>query len=128
MGARGSRHCYRSKGGDLMVQRHSARPVGRSVTAAGLAVVGLLLSGCGGSPGIHPAAAAVIGGDTISMDTVKSPPTLCCRAYLPQLQQQRQKVPMRYLRQFVAGSLAERALGRQLADEYAVQPSPAYAT
>jgi hypothetical protein len=100
----------------------------RGVTAAGLAVVGLLLSGCGGSLGIHPGSAAVIGDDTISMDKVNSTATLYCRAYLPQLQQQGQKVPMRYLRQFVAGSLAERDLAKQLADAYAVQPSSQYAT
>jgi hypothetical protein len=100
----------------------------RAVSTAGLAVVGLLLTGCGGSLGIHPGSAAVIGDDTISMDKVNSTTTLYCRAYLPQLQQQGQKVPMRYLRQFVAGSLAERDLGQQLADAYAVQPTSEYAT
>src|SRR5206468_6400242 len=100
----------------------------RGVTTAGLAVVGLLLSGRGGSLGIHPGSAAVIGDDTIAMDKVDSTATLYCRAYLPQLQQQGQKVPMRYLRQFVAGSLAERDLAKQLADAYAVQPSSQYAT
>jgi hypothetical protein len=110
-----------------MLQRHAGRPVARSVSVAGLAFVGLLLSGCGGSLGIHPGSAAVIGDDTISMDKINSTATLYCRAYLPQLQQQGQKVPMRYLRQFVAGSLAERDLGQQLADEYAVQPTSDYA-
>jgi hypothetical protein len=111
----------------VILQRHPGRPVARSVTVAGLAVVGLLLSGCGGSLGIHPGSAAVVGDDTISMDTINSTTTLYCRAYLPQLQQQGQKVPMRFLRQFVAGSLAERDLGEQLAAEYAVQPTSDYA-
>jgi hypothetical protein len=100
----------------------------RAVSAVGLAVVGMLLSGCGGSIGIHPGSAALIGDDTISMDKVDSTATLYCRAYLPQLQQQGQKVPMRYLRQFVAGSLAQRDLGQQLADAYAVQPTSDYAS
>jgi hypothetical protein len=100
----------------------------RARAAVGLAVVGLLLSGCGGSLGIHPGSAAVIGGDSISMDKVNSTTTLYCRAYLPQLQQQGQKVPMRFLRQFVVGSLSERDLGQQLADEYGVQPTSEYAT
>jgi hypothetical protein len=141
MGTRGHRHRDRSEGGNVSEARarvgrdvhadrarrhHRGRPVARSAGAAGLAVAGLLLSGCGGSLGIHPGSAAVIGDDTISMDKVNSTTTLYCRAYLPQLQQQGQKVPMRYLRQFVAGSLAERVLGQQLADEYAVQPTSDY--
>src|SRR5512141_2611098 len=107
MGSRGHRHRHRSQGGILMLQRHPGRPVARSVTVAGLA--------------------AVVGDDTISMDKINSTTTLYCRAYLPQLQQQGQKVPMRFLRQFVAGSLAERDLGEQLAAEYAVQPTSDYA-
>jgi hypothetical protein len=111
-----------------MLQRDPGRPVARSVSVVGLAVLGLLLTGCGGSLGIHPGSAAVIGDDTISMNQIDTTTTRYCRAYLPQLQQQGQKVPMRYLRQFVAGSLAQRDLGQQLADEYAVQPTSAYAT
>jgi hypothetical protein len=102
--------------------------VARSVTVVGLALVGLLLSGCGGSLGIHPGSAAVIGDDTLTMDKINSTTTLYCRAYLPQLQQQSQRLPMRYLRQFVAASLAQRALGQQLADQYAVQPTSDYQT
>jgi peptidyl-prolyl cis-trans isomerase SurA len=112
----------------VTLQRPPGRPVARSVTVAGLALAGLLLSGCGGSLGIHPGSAAVIGDDTLSMDKIDSTATLYCRAYLPQLQQAGQKVPMHYLRQFVATSLAERDLGQQLADQYAVQPTSQYQT
>ncbi len=110
----------------MILPRHPGRPVARSVTVAGLAVVGLLLSGCGGSLGIHPGSAAVIGDDTLTMDKIDGTTTLYCRAYLPQLQQQGQKLPMRYLRQFVAASLSQRDLGQQLADQYAVQPTSQY--
>jgi hypothetical protein len=114
--------------GLVILQRHPGRPVGRSVTVAGLAAVGLLLSGCGGSLGIHPGSAVVVGDDTVSMSKVDDTTTLYCRAYLPQLQQAGQKVPMRFLRQFVAGSLAERDLGEQLAAEYDVRATSDYAT
>lgn len=112
----------------MILQRHPGRPAGRSVTVAGLAVLGLLLSGCGGSLGIHPGSAVVVGDETVSMDKIDSTTTLYCQAYLPQLQQQGQKVPMRFLRQFVAGALAEHALGQQLAAEYSVRPTSDYAT
>jgi thiol-disulfide isomerase/thioredoxin len=110
----------------VILPRHPGRPVARSVTFVGLALVGLLLSGCGGSLGIHPGSAAVIGDDTLTMNKIDSTTTLYCRAYLPQLQQQGQKLPMHYLRQFVAASLAQRDLGQQLADQYAVQPTSQY--
>jgi thiol-disulfide isomerase/thioredoxin len=111
----------------MISPRHPGRPVARSVTAAGLALVGLILSGCG-SLGIHPGSAAVIGDDTLTMDKIDSTTTLYCQAYLPQLQQGGQELPMHYLRQFVAASLAQRDLGQQLADQYAVQPTSQYQT
>ncbi|WP_151084548.1 hypothetical protein [Nocardioides cynanchi] len=110
-----------------MLERHSRRPVARSVTLAGLAVLGLLLSGCGGSLGIHPGSAVVVGSDSVSMDKIDTDSGLICQAFLPQLQQGGQKVPMRYVRQLVATNLAQRALGQQLADAYSVQPTPDYA-
>jgi hypothetical protein len=112
---------------DRASRRHPGRPVARPLMVAGLALLGVLVSGCG-SLGIHPGSAAVIGDDTISMSKIDSTTTLYCRAYLPQLQQAGQKLPMRYLRQFVAASLAQRALGQQLAAEYGVQPTSDYAT
>lgn len=111
----------------MILQRHPGRPVARSVTVAGLAVLGVLLSGCGGGLGIHPGSAVVVGTDSVSMDKIDSDSGLICQAFLPQLQQGGQKVPMRYVRQVVATNLAQRALGQQLADEYSVQPTADYA-
>jgi hypothetical protein len=112
----------------VILPRHPGRPVARSVTVAGLTLVGLLLSGCGGSLGIHPGSAVVIGSDSVSMDKIDSDAGRICQAFLPQLQQGGQKVPMRYVRQLVATNLAQRALGQQLADEYSVQPTSDYAS
>ena len=86
----------------MILQRHPGRPVARSVTVAGLAVLGLLLSGCGGALGIHPGSAVVVGTDSVSMDKIDTDSGLICQAFLPQLQQGGQKVPMRYVRQVVA--------------------------
>lgn len=102
------------------------RQPGRSVGLAGLALGALLLSGCS-SIGIHPGSAAVIGDQTLSMSRIDDAATLYCRAYLPQIQQSSTSViPMRLLRQFVAASLIQRALGEQLATQYAVQPGSQY--
>lgn len=93
----------------------------------GLALIGLLLSGCS-SIGIHPGSAAVVGDESLSMSKIDSTAVLYCRAYLPQIQQSSTPViPMRLLRQYVAASLSQRLLGEQLADQYAVQPSSQYA-
>ena len=104
----------------------SSRQPGRSVGLAGLAAAGLVLSGCGASMGIHPGAAAVIGDETISMNRIDTTTTRYCQAYEPQISQQSQRVPMRYLRQFVAANLSQRLLGQQLAAAYDVQPTSAY--
>jgi hypothetical protein len=102
----------------------STRPVG----LVGLALAGLVLSGCGGaSLGIHPGSAAVIGDETLSLSKVDTTTSRYCQAYLPQITQQSQKVPMRFLRQFVAASLSERLLGQQLASQYDVEPTAQYA-
>lgn len=111
----------------MIRKRPARRPRATGRAFVGLAAAGLVLTGCA-SIGIHPGSAVVIGDTSISMHTIDSTSTLYCRAYLPQLQQAGQRVPLRYLRQFVAASLAQRDLGRQLAAQYAVQPSSAYAT
>jgi len=96
------------------------------VSLVGLAAAGLVLSGCGASTGIHPGSAAVIGDETLSMSKIDTTTTRYCEAYEPQISQQSQRVPMRYLRQFVAANLSQRLLGEQLAEEYDVQPGAAY--
>jgi hypothetical protein len=104
----------------------------RSLAAmSGLALAGLLLSGCGASVGIHPGSAAIVGDESISLNKVDDTTRLYCQAYLPQLQQSSSSngpIPLKLLRQFVAASLAQRLLGQQLADQYAVQPTAQYAT
>jgi hypothetical protein len=113
-----------------MSSRQPGRSVGRTVHlavgVASLAAAGLVLSGCGASTGIHPGAAAVIGDETISMSKIDTTTTRYCEAYEPQITQQSQRVPMRYLRQFVAANLSQRVLGRQLAAAYDVQPTSQY--
>src|SRR6476469_7972852 len=129
MGAYGHRHRHRSEGvvvsqarARVGVRAVRTRPVGLLVLAA----AGLVLSGCGASTGIHPGAAAVIGDETISMSKIDTTTTRYCQAYEPQITQQSQRVPMRYLRQFVAANLSQRLLGQQLAQEYDVQPTSQY--
>jgi hypothetical protein len=106
------------------------RPLRRPVVAVGLTVVGLLLTGCGSSLGVHPGSAAVIGTDTLSMGKIDSTARLYCQAYVASSQQSSQQqsgpAPMGLFRSYVAGSLAKRLLGQQLADHYAVQPASGY--
>jgi len=109
-----------------MSSRQPGRSVARSVSVVGLAAAGLVLSGCGASTGIHPGAAAVIGDESLSMSKIDTTTTRYCKAYEPQISQQSQRVPMRYLRQFVAANLSQRLLGEQLAAAYDVQPTAAY--
>lgn len=112
----------------MILPRRAGRPAARPAALAGLAMVGLLLSGCGGSLGVHPGSAAVVGSETLSMSKIDDTTKLYCQAYLPQIQQSQQGViPLRLLRQFVAASLSQRLLGQQLAAQYAVAPGSAYA-
>jgi hypothetical protein len=101
----------------------------RASVVAVLAAAGLLLSGCGGGLGIHPGAAASVGGQTVSMNTIDSTSKSFCTAYVKQAQQSQQgssPLPMGVFRSYVASSLAKRLLGRELAEQYAVQPASGY--
>jgi hypothetical protein len=94
-------------------------------------VAGLLLTGCGSSLGVHPGTAAAVGTDTVSMDKIDSTTLLYCKAYVASSQdqssqQQSGPAPMGLFRSYVAGGLAKRLLGQQLADQYAVQPASGY--
>lgn len=106
-------------------RRHS-----RVRALAGLAVTGLLLTGCGGTLGIHPGSAAVVGDQTVSMSKINDTTTLYCKAYVTQSQSSQQSqtgpLPMGSFRSFVAASLAKRALGDQLAQAYGVEPASGY--
>jgi hypothetical protein len=111
----------------VIVTRRAGRAVPRSFAAASVAALGLVLSGCG-SIGIHPGSAAVVGDQSFSMNTIDSTTSDFCEAFVPQIQASSTKqVPMQVLRGFVAGGLAMRAIGQQLADQYDVQPGPDYA-
>lgn len=109
-----------------LTRQRPARRSRRTTRAAGLAVVALALTGCGGSIGIHPGSAIVVGGRSMSMSKVDSTSTAYCQAYVPTIQQQGSQIPMRYLRQFVAASLAERFIGQGLAEQYHVSPASGY--
>jgi len=103
------------------------RHPGRTVGVVGVALVGLLLSGCG-SLGIHPGSAAVVGGDTLSMSKVDSTASLYCQGLASTIQSsQTSQVPMRGVRQLAAIGLTSQLLGRSLADQYAVAPGSGYA-
>jgi peptidyl-prolyl cis-trans isomerase SurA len=106
--------------------RHRRRP-GIAVVVA---VASLFLTGCGSSVGIHPGAAIFVGEQTLSMNKVDDTATLYCRAYVTQSQQSQQgqsgPIPMGTFRSYVASSLAKRLVGKELADQYAVQPAPGY--
>jgi hypothetical protein len=97
---------------------------------AGLATAGLLLTGCGGSLGIHPGSAAIVGDETLSMSKIDDTATLYCRAYVTQSQSSQQTqsgpLPMGTFRSYVAAGLAKRALGEQLAQAYGVEPASGY--
>jgi hypothetical protein len=103
----------------------------RAPVAVALSVVGvLLLSGCGSSVGVHPGAAAVVGGETLSMNKIDDTTLLYCKAYVASSQQSQQgqsgPEPMGLFRSFVASGLAKRALGSELADAYSVEPASGY--
>jgi len=105
------------------------RPARVSTGVVGLALAGLALTGCGPSLGIHPGSAVLVGDRSLSMSHIDSTSSLYCKAYVPIIQQQSQggKVPMRFIRQFVAASLTERLIGEELAEKYDVQPAKGYA-
>jgi hypothetical protein len=107
--------------------RLPGRSVARSGGLVGLALTGLVLSGCGASTGLHPGSAAVVGDESLSMSKIDDTTERYCEAYTPQITQANQRVPMRLLRQFVAASLSQRLLGEQLAAQYDVQPTSQYA-
>jgi len=110
----------------VMSSRLPGRPKGRSIGLVGVALAGLVLSGCA-AVGVHPGSAAVVGDESLSMRKIDRTTQRYCRAYEPQLSQANQRVPMRVLRQFIAASLSQRLLGEQLAEEYDVQPTSQYA-
>lgn len=115
----------------MILKRPTRRHRASLRAVLGLAVAGLALTGCGSSIGIHPGSAAVIGGDSVSLDKIDSTSTLYCKAYVTSqqqasAQQQSGPVPMGLFRSFVAGSLAKRLLGEQLAEQYDVQPASGY--
>src|SRR3954464_12649137 len=113
----------------VIVKLTRQRPARRPVGVVGLALAGLALTGCGPSLGIHPGSAVVVADDTLSMSHIDSTSSLYCKAVIPTIQQQASgaAVPMRFIRQFVAASLAERLIGEQLAAQYDVKPAKGYA-
>jgi hypothetical protein len=105
----------------------SRHPRRRPAALAGLALVGLALSGCG-SIGIHPGSAAVVGNDSVSMKKIDSTSSLYCDGLSSSIQAtQTQQIPMRFIRQYVAMGLASKLIGQQLGEQYGVGPGPHYA-
>jgi hypothetical protein len=83
--------------------------------------VALLLTGCGSA---RPGVAAQVGDETISLSDIDETAVLWCKAVEPELQGQ--VVPMRFVRAAVLGSMLERAVAEQIAEEYGVEPSESY--
>ena len=110
----------------LTRQRRAPRPA----VLVGLALTGLLLTGCGSSIGIHPGYAAVVGDRTVSMSRIDNTATLYCQVYISSSQQSQQgqsgPQPMGLFRSYVAASLAKRLLGQALADDYDVEAATGY--
>lgn len=91
----------------------------RLMTAATMAVAGLLLTGCGSAaPGI----AARIGDQELSVRDVDTVTAHYCTA----LGDLESEVPMSYVRQFVIQLLTLRAQAEQIADEYGVEAGSTY--
>jgi hypothetical protein len=106
--------------------------VAHRAALAGVAAAGLLLTGCGSSLGVHPGSAVKVGDASVSMDKIDTTSTLFCKVYVAQqktasAQQQSGPIPLGSFRSYAASSLAKRALGQQLADQYSVQPASGYA-
>jgi hypothetical protein len=80
--------------------------------------------------GIHPGAAATVGDRTVSMSKIDDETTLYCKAYVTSSQQSQQNqsgpIPLGLFRSYVASGLANRLLGQELADQYAVTPASGY--
>jgi hypothetical protein len=108
----------------LTRQRQARRPL-----AVALAASGLVLTGCGSTLGIHPGAAAIVGGETVSMSRIDDTTELYCAAYVTQSQQSGQAsgpIPMGSFRSYVASALSKRLLGEELARQYSVRPASGY--
>src|ERR1044072_1174329 len=95
-----------------------------------VALCGLLLTGCGDNLGVHPGSAAVVDGQSLSMNKIDDTTKLYCQAYVAQSEQSQQTssgaIPMGVFRSYVASALSKRMLGDALADHYGVEPAPGY--
>jgi len=60
------------------------------VVAVVVAICGLLLTGCGDNVGVHPGSAAVVDGQSLSMNKIDDTTKLYCQAYVAQSQQSQQ--------------------------------------
>jgi len=94
----------------------------RALVPVVVASAALMLSGCD----IHPGVAAQVGDESISMNTVDDTADAYCRAIEKQLVGNSQTVPQGYFRGGVAGTLALRSVGEQLARDYGVEPGQVY--
>jgi hypothetical protein len=92
----------------------------RLMTAATLAVAGLLLSACGSAA---PGVAARIGDEELTVREVDSVAAHYCTARSRDLGA---AVPMGYVRRYVIRYLTLRSQALQIADEYGVEPGSTY--
>ena len=96
--------------------------------AAVLTLGALALTGCGsdlGSPGAA-GAAAVVGDEEISLDTVDDFAEVYCEFQTPALQQSEQKAPMMVFRSAGLDVLVQEEVARQYAEAHDLEPGPVY--
>jgi predicted extracellular nuclease len=102
------------------VTSRSPKPI---LAVVALAAAGLL-SACGGA---QPGVAARVGDQTITVSQVNRITDSYCNAYERQLEGEGTVVPMSVISSNVVQTLAMTAAAEQLAEEFAVTPSPTYA-
>lgn len=90
---------------------------GRPLSAA--AAVAVLLSGCGS---VSPGTAATVGDETITVDQVDDAAAAVCSSVERELKSGSQVVAMSQMKQYALSLLAAAAEGRQIAEEYDIDP------
>jgi hypothetical protein len=94
----------------------------RLIRVAVLAVTGLALTGCGADPGV----AVKVGDERITDARVAAMTASSCAALSEELEAREVTLPMSYLRQDAAKTLAMRSVAEQVAQEHGVEAGPDY--
>jgi len=98
----------------------------RSVPPLVLALAVLTACGTDLAPEVHPGAAAVVGGTTISLDEVDELALDLCSVERPARESQGDPAPLGFFRGLAVENLAGYELARQYADEHGLEPGPTF--